>query len=132
MQPAEETLRGREQFKERIKRIFEGRQKDLHFNTTEDGLRQQMEELNVHQLREYAKFELQGAKDVNTIYNNDRTTGVRKGMHWAQHFGKVFSDFLGAYSGIIQLVRNAGQQYGEVAYETLSVLLIVRIAVHNS
>jgi hypothetical protein len=115
-----------------MKRIFEGRRKDLYINTTEDGLRQQLEELNVHQLREYAQSELQGARDVNTVYNKDRTTGVRKRMHWAQEIGKAFSDFLASYSGIIELVRNAGQQYGEVAYETLSVLLIVRIAVLNS
>ena len=125
MRPAKETLEGHEEFKERIKRILKGKGKDLSFRTTEEGLRQQLEDLEVHQLRHHADSELQKAKMVNAIYNDERTTGAKQGRRTAQNFVAIFSDFLCAYSGIIQLVRNAGQQYGEVAYETLSVLLIV-------
>jgi hypothetical protein len=43
----------------------------------------------------------------------------------AQGFVKSFTDFLHAYSGIVELLRGAGQVYSEVAYETLSIFFIV-------
>jgi hypothetical protein len=46
--------------------------------------------------------------------------------HKAQNFVRAFADFLGAYSGIVELVKGAGQQYGQLAYETLSLFLTVR------
>ena len=40
-------------------------------------------------------------------------------------FANNFSSFLQAYSGIIEIMNGADQQYGGVAYSTLSLLLIV-------
>ena len=37
-----------------------------------------------------------------------------------------FADFVKAYSGIVELLKGAGGVYGSVAYEILSILLIVR------
>ena len=40
-------------------------------------------------------------------------------------FASNFSSFLHAYSGIIEIMKGADEQYGGVAYSTLSLLLIV-------
>ena len=40
-------------------------------------------------------------------------------------FATNFSSFLQAYSGIIEIMNGADQQYGGVAYSALSLLLIV-------
>ena len=42
-----------------------------------------------------------------------------------QTFANNFSSFLQAYSGIIEIMKGADQQYGGVAYSALSLLLIV-------
>ena len=42
-----------------------------------------------------------------------------------QTFASNFSGFLQAYSGIIEIMKGADQQYGGVAYSALSLLLIV-------
>lgn len=42
-------------------------------------------------------------------------------------FANSFSKYLQAYSGIVEVVKSADQQYGGIAYGALSVLLIVRL-----
>ncbi len=42
-----------------------------------------------------------------------------------QTFASNFSGFLQAYSGIIEIMKGADQQYGGIAYSALSLLLIV-------
>lgn len=41
-------------------------------------------------------------------------------------FANNFSSFLQAYSGIVEIMQGADQQYGGLAYSTLSLFLIVR------
>ena len=36
-----------------------------------------------------------------------------------------FADFLEAYSGIVEIVKQADSQYGGLAYSTVSLLLLV-------
>lgn len=43
-----------------------------------------------------------------------------------QNFTTRFSQFLESYSGIVEVLKGADQQYGGVAYGTLSVFLVVR------
>lgn len=46
-------------------------------------------------------------------------------------FANHFSSFLQAYSGIIEIMEGADQQYGGVAYSALSLLLIVGVFSEN-
>ena len=64
------------------------------------------------------------AYNVHTKCQEDRATGVKKVGRITQNFAK-FSEFLRAYSGIVETLKGAGQGYGEVAYGTLSIFLIV-------
>ena len=50
---------------------------------------------------------------------------VRKAGRQSVIFANNFSSFLQAYSGVIEIMKGADQQYGGVAYSTLSLFLIV-------
>ena len=78
-----------------------------------------LEELLSHRLNEAT-----GHRDKHTS-NQQRIVKVGKAT---QTFASNFSSFLQAYSGIIEIMKGADQQYGGVAYSALSLLLIVRIS----
>ncbi|EED20798.1 hypothetical protein TSTA_039920 [Talaromyces stipitatus ATCC 10500] len=80
---------------------------------------------NYYIARNKAFGALSEATGVQKSYQVKRRTGWRKVGHQAQTFVKKFADFMGVYSGIISLLKGAGGIYGEVAYETLSILFIV-------
>lgn len=79
-------------------------------------------------LKDEAITALNAASRVNSTYNRERTSGGKKVGRVTQGFINSFSEFLGVYSGIVSIVKGAGQIYGEVAYEALSVLFIVCIS----
>ena len=56
-----------------------------------------------------------------------RNTGVRKAGPSVQKFLVIFAGFLESYSGIVELVKAADNQYGGLAYGTLSLFLGVCI-----
>ncbi|KIW91001.1 uncharacterized protein Z519_08784 [Cladophialophora bantiana CBS 173.52] len=67
-------------------------------------------------------------EDANTAYINwlqGRRNGSRRFGTAFQAFVTRFSNFLTAYSGIVDVVKNASSPYGNLAYGTLSLLLIV-------
>ena len=76
-------------------------------------------------LKDLASSTINDATKVHTESQNDRRKGGKKIGRLAQNFVQSFSDFLSVYSGIVELLKSAGQPYGAVAYETLSILLIV-------
>ena len=80
---------------------------------------------NYSSFRENAISSLSMATKSRAIYKQERQTGVKKFGRKAQGFVKSFTEFLHAYSGIVELLRGAGQVYSEVAYETLSIFFIV-------
>jgi len=93
--------------------------------TTEEGLRKQIEGFDLQALKDLATGRIAEAHQGHAKYKNDRKGGARKVGSQVQNFVKVFSDFLGVYSGIVSLVKAAGGPYGELAYESLSILFIV-------
>lgn len=77
--------------------------------------------------RAQAMGALTEATGARSTYKRERQSGAKKVGRVAQGFVKSFADFLHAYSGIIELLRSAGHVYGDVAYETLSILFIVSL-----
>ncbi|TVY38285.1 hypothetical protein LOCC1_G007041, partial [Lachnellula occidentalis] len=69
--------------------------------------------------------ELNDADKAHDVYTEYRKKGPKRVGRWVQDFTSGFSRFVGAYSGMVDIVRGAGGPYGEVAYQTLSILLIV-------
>lgn len=120
-------LRGRSQFRQYVEQLVRKHNSwtNADVRITEEGLREQLDSLDRRELKAQADVALQNANIVNEKFNEDRQTGSKKVGAQAQSFIESFSGFLNAYSGIISVVRGGGQQYGELAYETLSLLLIV-------
>ena len=75
---------------------------------------------------ELASSELELAEAKNIIWSNNRKSGLRKVPALLQTFMTRFADFLEAYSGIVEIVKQADSQYGGLAYSTISLLLLVR------
>lgn len=55
------------------------------------------------------------------IYTADRQHGSKRVGRWAQEFANSFSEFVSAYSGIVDVVQGAGGIYATAAYQTLSI-----------
>ncbi|KFX86685.1 hypothetical protein V490_08931, partial [Pseudogymnoascus sp. VKM F-3557] len=123
--PLNEALQDREPFRRRIKQYLKRNGVRSQTCTTKEGLQDQLDDLSAAQLEELATGDLKRAGRQLSFYRVERVIGAKKFGHSAQNFVKVFTDFLGAYSGIISLVKNAGPGYGEVAYETMSLFLSV-------
>ena len=122
LKPASEVLSSRDQFKQRIETFIKGKGE---VRTTEEGLRKQIEELDLQTLKDLSTGRIAEADQDQAKYKDDRKGGAKKVGSQVQNFVKVFSDFLGVYSGIVSLVKAAGGPYGELAYESLSILFIV-------
>jgi hypothetical protein len=62
--------------------------------------------------------------EKNKLYNRRRKGGKAVSTE-IQRFAKTFSDFLGCYSEIVDIMNQVDTQFGGVAVQTLSLLLIV-------
>ncbi|KAH0543405.1 hypothetical protein FGG08_002263 [Glutinoglossum americanum] len=124
LEPAKQLLVEREAFKRRIQRLLKGVRGNHQICTTEADLHQQLNELGVSLLGEMAARGLQDAGWTHSTYRKERMAGAKKMGRIAQSLTESFANFLKAYSGIIELVRRGGHVYGELAYETISILLI--------
>lgn len=104
----------------------------MQSTTTKEELEQQILscEQDFNTQRNLAFDAINNAADDHNKYQEDRATGVRKIARITQNFFTTFSEFLRAYSGIVELLERAGQGYGEVAYATLSIFLIVWGPIH--
>ena len=74
---------------------------------------------------ESATTELESAQARNIAWSAKRKRGLRKLPTLLQTFITRFADFLEAYSGIVEIVKQADSQYGGLAYSTVSLLLLV-------
>jgi len=79
-------------------------------------------QLGVKDLKETAESGLQLASNDRDKWAELRHKGSGR---FIQSFLTSFSNYLEAYSGIVEVVKNGGQSYGQVAYSTLSIFLIV-------
>ena len=68
------------------------------------------------------------ATNQRSLWGIRRKQGSRKIGSVTQSFAKNFSAFLAGYSGVVEMVKTGDNQYGGLAYGTLSLLLSVRKA----
>lgn len=127
LRPAEEAVQGHDRFKRSFQGFFKGKPTRMQLTTTKEKLEQQVLscEQDFSTQRNFAFDATSRAADVHNKYQEDRATGVKKVGRITQKFFTTFAEFLRAYSGIVELLKGAGQGYGEVAYGTLSIFLIV-------
>lgn len=75
---------------------------------------------NLNSIQDLLTYCLEEAK----LHQGDHTL-IRKVGKKTVVFANNFSNFLQAYSGVVEIMKGADQQYGGIAYGTLSILLIV-------
>lgn len=74
---------------------------------------------------ESAIIAVEEATTQKSIWGIRRKQGSRKVGSVTQSFAKNFSAFLAGYSGVVEMVKTGDNQYGGLAYGTLSLLLSV-------
>ncbi|KUJ17982.1 uncharacterized protein LY89DRAFT_717619 [Mollisia scopiformis] len=126
LQPPEEVLKAHQRFKNKLRKALRVEKREVHIASTKEDLDKQIKETQdgffPHLV---AQQNLDDATKSQDIYHADRTHGAKRVGRWAQEFANGFSQFVSAYSGIIDVVQNAAGPYGDVAYQTLSIFLIV-------
>lgn len=83
-----------------------------------------MEHADAKSLNDLLLYYLSTAKDQRDNHNGSSRPLARAGSR-AIRFATNFSSFLQAYSGIVEIIKGADQQYGGLAYGILSLTLIV-------
>ena len=114
-----------ESFKERVRNIVGQRNVDGHVKHSKEEIEQQLQELDPRGLKELGDSTLRDSKSARFSYLEERSKGAKHLGSGLQKFLTSFSNYLAAYSGIVEVVKQAGQPYGQVAYGALSLLLIV-------
>jgi hypothetical protein len=122
---------------EKARRLLAGKNKfanQLPIQIREKGLDRlgqvnTREDLNKLVCKEKEKVEegLQRAALAQAKLDSERLHGPRKAGQALQSALVTFSKFLESYSGIVEVVKLADQQYGGLAYSILSVFLIVSL-----
>ena len=74
---------------------------------------------------ESAMLAVQEATAQKSLWGVRRKQGIRRVGSVTQSFAKNFSAFLAGYSGVVEMVKTGDNQYGGLAYGTLSLLLSV-------
>ncbi|KAI9685231.1 MAG: hypothetical protein M1822_004604 [Bathelium mastoideum] len=82
--------------------------------------------LNQNELERLMSQTLKEAVEGKTRHRNEKAF-VRQTGRNAVKFARTFSDYLEAYSGIVEIMNGADQQYGGVAYATISLFLIIAV-----
>lgn len=101
---------------------------EFKVSKTRAALEQQIaaaEELDYHTLKHEASAAIGGAGWANRDYENQRKSGSKKFGRQTQRFVRSFAGFVGAYGGLVEVLKSASPGYGEVFYECLSVMFIV-------
>ena len=93
----------------------------ITLETDREGLEKQ-----IRLLRGEAEASLGAASTAADHWVAKGEYGLGKFNRSVQKFGAKFADFVKVYAGIIDVIRQAGGVYGEVAYSTLSLFLFVR------
>jgi hypothetical protein len=114
-----------ESFKERVRSIVGQRNVDGRVKHSKEEIEQQLQELDPRELKELGDSHLRDSKSARLSYLEERSKGAKNLGSGFQKFLNSFSNYLAAYSGIVEVVKQAGQPYGQVAYGALSLLLIV-------
>ena len=118
----EKAAQQHESFREAFRRTTG----DHHLGKTKETV-QQLVDADYGTVKHQASALISGARWAREDYQLKRSRGGRKIAGSAQDIASRCGEFLGAYSGVVEVVKKAGSFYGEVAYETISVLFIIML-----
>ena len=102
---------------------------DQQIQETKQGLRRQLGGLqaDVKGLAGSVAIELHGALTAQSKWEDSNAHGWGKAGASVQRFATTLAKFMETFSGVIEVMKNAGAPYGAVGYQSLSVLLIVAV-----
>ena len=131
LRPANDAVQKHSYFRRKLGWVSDKNHMNAKIPDTKAALEQQIkdygQDLNsFSELKNQAVDNVIKASDLHETYQTDRTHGGKKFGRSAQNFVNRFAEFLSVYSGIVELLKGAGDIYGQVAYETLSIFFIVR------
>ena len=81
--------------------------------------------MSMTQLQDYVAQQIANLESGDAQLSAKRTKGWRKATTWLLPFAETFSQFLKAYSGIVNIFNSVDAQYGNVATAALSLLFAV-------
>ncbi|KAK9794104.1 hypothetical protein SCARD494_05681 [Seiridium cardinale] len=79
-------------------------------------------DLALDDLRRYIQSETRALRDAQSDLSRKRHVGWKKVTTGTQQFALTFGQFLGAYSGVVSIVKEIDSNYGGAATATLSLL----------
>ena len=91
----------------------------------QEDLLSQLNSMTLDRLSAYIGSEMQNLQRADSDLKRKKSKGVHKAVDKFQNFVISFDQFLTAYSGIVDIVKAADAQYGNVACATLSLLFAV-------
>ena len=113
-------------FKNRVLGSFRKRAFEYHNNR--EGLAKQVDLIfDSEESRARAGQLLVDANQAQTQWSEKRQHGYGKFGKNTQDFATNFADFIKVYGGFVDVVRQAGGVYAEVAYSTLSLFFVVSL-----
>ena len=94
---------------------------------TDEEILAGLEKTPLEQLSAYVASEIDKMKAADLDLQKKRSKGFHKVAASFQTFALTFSQFLRAYSGIVDVLEGADSQFGNVAFAALSLLFAVSI-----
>lgn len=94
--------------------------------TSQNELWNEMSSMSLGSLQGYVRGQTELLDDAQAQLQVQRKVGWRRVTTKFQKFAKTFDQFLTAYSGIVEIVKQADGHYGGLASATLSLLYAVR------
>jgi len=124
---AEVIQREHESFKKQVVRALKiGKNPDANLANSKDAIERQISEIQGESL--LVGQEVEGATKALESYQQGRLAGGKKAASSLQRRLNGFAHFVSAFDGLMEKIASAGSPYGEVGYQTLSILLIVSAA----
>ena len=117
-------MRGKDEFEQFVREKLKIKLATKQIQTTKEGLKDQLKELGVRDLKEVAEKGLDRVVGHGERWSQDHDRQYGK---YVQKFMTGFARYLEAYSGVVEVLKQGGSGYGAAAYSTLSLFLIVRL-----
>lgn len=124
LEPAKAVLEDRDSWRQSLDNSLQSI--DANYDTTYSDLKAELGVLQAEVTGGDANKAHEGLRKALTNrsrWKEDRQRSSRRAGAALQRWLNAFAGFLESYSGIVEVVKAADQQYGGLAYGTLSILL---------
>lgn len=120
-------MREHESFKRKVVRALKFGKSPAGIASSREELNRQISDLQgaTHPASTLAVQEVEAASKSHDAYRQARSQGAKMVASSVQRGLSEFAQFISAFDGLLEKVASAGAPFGEVGYQTLSILLMV-------